>query len=179
MLKILFFLFLAAVVTRADVVADKFALSVTSAAVAGNFVDFTMKIVNQSAGPVKIDISGDVAVVTAAAKGMPLAMPATTCRQGIYKPQFVVVVSEGKLIFLPSKSSRVFAPKTLAPGESTEVTSRIGIDPTALLKAAELSSSDIFANLVFQGDTSLQHSAPSPTYKISKAADDKLVLTPE
>jgi hypothetical protein len=100
-------------------------------------------------------------------------------RPGNYKPQFVVATPEGSMIFLPSKSSRVFAPKTLAPGEEFVVTSSIGVNPGSLLTAAAASSCEIFANLAYKTDAGVQHSPPSSTYTIAKSPDGKLALTPQ
>jgi hypothetical protein len=178
-IKILSFLVLSAVLCQAEGAADKFDIAITSAIIKGNSVEFTMKIVNHSAGPVKVDISGDVTVVKAVPKGTTLSIPQATVRAGNYKPQFVVAAPADKLLFLPSKSSRVFAPKTLAPEEEFVLSSSIGVNPTALLKEAGVSSCEIFADLAYQDNAAVQHTAPSPTYKISKSPDDKLVLTPE
>lgn len=181
MIKMLCFLALGVVLCRADSASDKFDLSLASAALKGSSIEFTLKIVNQSANPVKVDLASDVAILKADRKADALRIIGVKTRSGIYKARFAILVPGDKMIFLPSNTSRVFAPSTIAPGATLELTRSMAVDPGFLMKDLTISTYEVLASLTSENETSHspQSTAPSPTYKITKTADDKLALTPE
>ena len=181
MIKTLCFLALGVVLCHADSASDKFDLSLASAALKGSSIEFTLKIVNQSADPVKIDLASDVLILKADRKADALHTIGVKTRPGIYKARFVIIVPGDKMIFLPTNTSRVFAPATVAPGATLELTRSMAVDPAFLMKDLEASTYEILASLTSEKETdhSSQSTAPSPTYKMSKTPDGKLALTPE
>lgn len=181
MKKILWFLVLGIVTAHAQGAGDKFDLSLVSAALRGSTIEFTLKIVNQSAGPVKVDLASDVAIVKADRKSGALQTPGASTRAGMYKARFIILVPGDKMVFMPSNSARVFAPKTLAPGESCTLTKSLTVDPVFLMKDLAAAPYEVLAGLSYQSDAdhSAQSTAPSPTYKITRTPDDQLALTPE
>ena len=179
MIRIICFFLLGVTLGRADAASDKFDLVINAIALKGNTIEMTLKITNQSVTSVKIDLTADAVVLKAAAEKPSLQAQDVATRVGIYKPRVVILVPGDRMVFLPSKSARLFAPKTLAPGESLDLVKAVGIDPISFLKDVETHPYSVFMNLAYRvdGDPKCQAAGSTPTYKIVADANGALSLT--
>lgn len=160
---------------------DKFDLSLTSVALKGNTLEIDLKISNLSTTPVKIDLAMEALVLRAAAEPPSPQAQSVDTRADIYKPRVVILVPEGESMLFPSKTSRLFAPGTLAPGASLTLTKTVSVTPANFLKDAAKTPYEIFANLAYRtaDKPDCQIAAPSPAYKIIIGADGNPALSPK
>ncbi len=179
MIKTFCFLLLSATLALGVSPTDTFDLSITSVGVKGTTFEVAFTIVNKSVGPVSVDLGAEAVIVKSAHEKADVQTQIITTRPGIYKPRLTILVPGDQQIFFTPKSSRAFAPKILAPGESLSLTKDIPISAAAFLKDIQTQPYTIFLSLAYQTDTdkSCQGTAPSPTYKITGTADGKLAVT--
>jgi len=104
--------------------------------------------------------------------------PVVATRPDIYKPRVVVLMPTDRVVFFPSKPSRLFAPKVLAPGGTMEVVKAISLDPASFLKDIAVQPYHLFMNLAYriEPNPDCQATASSPTYALSLGADGKVSL---